>query len=190
MKCVIVSIFLTAALSVSLLAQSADDHYHNAAQLYIAANLDRAIEEAEAGLAVDPSHAKLQALLEELRQKKEEQEQQQQQQQEQQQEQQQQQQQEGEQQEQQQEQQQQQQQEQEEQEQQQQEQQQQQQAGDPEDQEQQEAKPEPKPGEEKKELSKEDAERILQALRSKEKDNKKLRNIPVSGRKKRVEKDW
>ena len=38
-------------------------------------------------------------------------------------------------------------------------------------------------------ISKEDAERILQAIRAKEKENQKLKKIPMIGKKK-VEKDW
>lgn len=44
--------------------------------------------------------------------------------------------------------------------------------------------------EEKKELTKEEAERILRALRSKEDENKKLRPMPKRSGKARVEKDW
>lgn len=44
--------------------------------------------------------------------------------------------------------------------------------------------------EEKKELTKEEAERILRALRSKEDENKKLRPMPKRGGKAQVEKDW
>jgi Ca-activated chloride channel family protein len=42
----------------------------------------------------------------------------------------------------------------------------------------------------KKELSKEEAERILQALRSDEKENQKLRRPEQTARRPRVEKDW
>ena len=42
----------------------------------------------------------------------------------------------------------------------------------------------------KKELSKEEAERILQALRSDEKENQKLRRPEQPARRPRVEKDW
>jgi Ca-activated chloride channel family protein len=44
--------------------------------------------------------------------------------------------------------------------------------------------------EKKKELSKEEAERILQALRSDEKENQKLRRPEQPARRPRVEKDW
>lgn len=44
--------------------------------------------------------------------------------------------------------------------------------------------------ENKKELSKEEAERILQALKSEEKENQKLRRAKQSSQKVRVEKDW
>jgi len=47
-----------------------------------------------------------------------------------------------------------------------------------------------KPDEKKKELSKEEAERILQALKSKENQNKKMRPLPRMPRSKKVEKDW
>jgi len=43
---------------------------------------------------------------------------------------------------------------------------------------------------EKKELTKEEAERILRALRSKEDENKKLRPMPKRSGKAQVEKDW
>lgn len=44
--------------------------------------------------------------------------------------------------------------------------------------------------EQKKDLSKEEAERILQALKSEEQENQKLRRQRVSGGKMQVEKDW
>lgn len=44
--------------------------------------------------------------------------------------------------------------------------------------------------EKKKDLSKEEAERILQALRSDEKENQKLRRPQKSARRRKVEKDW
>ena len=56
----------------------------------------------------------------------------------------------------------------------------------------QQKKQEPQVGEqkEKKELTKEEAERILRALRSKEESNKKLRPMPKQSGRVRVEKDW
>ncbi|MEM1043463.1 MAG: hypothetical protein AAGI91_12645 [Bacteroidota bacterium] len=60
-----------AALPVA--AQSATDYYHTAAQLYIGEQNAGAEAAAEAGLALDPADAKLQALLEKIRERQQEQ---------------------------------------------------------------------------------------------------------------------
>lgn len=52
-------------------AQTAADQYHDAAGLYISGDLEAAEQAAEAGLAIDPDDAKLQALLERIRQQQE-----------------------------------------------------------------------------------------------------------------------
>lgn len=57
-------------------AQTAADQYHDAAGLYISGDLEAAEQAAEAGLAIDPDDAKLQALLERIRQQQEQQNQQ------------------------------------------------------------------------------------------------------------------
>ncbi len=56
-------------------AQSATDQYHSAAGLYINGEMDAAERAAEAGLAIQPNDAKLQALLERIRQQQNQQEQ-------------------------------------------------------------------------------------------------------------------
>jgi len=50
-------------------AQSVADYYHTAAQAYIAGQNAEAEQAAEAGLAIDPTDAKLQALLEKIRER-------------------------------------------------------------------------------------------------------------------------
>lgn len=57
-------------------------------------------------------------------------------------------------------------------------------------QEEQQSQQEQQKSENKKELTKEEAERILQALKSEEKENQKLRRAKQSSQKVRVEKDW
>ena len=46
---------------------SVDDHYHSAAQAYIHSKIPIALSEIQAGLALQPSHPKLQALLEKIK---------------------------------------------------------------------------------------------------------------------------
>ena len=58
-------------------AQSAADYYHNAAGQYINGEMEAAEQATEAGLAIDPDDAKLQALLERIRQQRDQQNQQQ-----------------------------------------------------------------------------------------------------------------
>lgn len=53
----------------SVVAQSATDYYHTAAQLYIGEQNQQAEAAAEAGLALDPADEKLQALLEKIRER-------------------------------------------------------------------------------------------------------------------------
>ncbi|OZC02994.1 hypothetical protein [Rubricoccus marinus] len=68
--------FLALLLAAPLAAQQftrtpgATEKYHTAAQAHIAGETDRAIQEAEAGLALDPDNAKLKRLLDLLRQQK------------------------------------------------------------------------------------------------------------------------
>ena len=57
--------------AVGASAQSAADQYHDAARLYIDGKMAVAEQAAEAGLAIDPNDAKLQALLERIRQQQE-----------------------------------------------------------------------------------------------------------------------
>lgn len=58
-------------------AQSAVDYYHDAARLYVDGNTDAAERAAEAGLALAPDDARLQALLDRIRQQEQQQDQQQ-----------------------------------------------------------------------------------------------------------------
>ena len=46
---------------------SADDHYHGAAQAYIHSKIPVALSEIQAGLSLQPSHPRLQALLEKIK---------------------------------------------------------------------------------------------------------------------------
>jgi len=171
------------AFPLSLIAEDANTLYHTGAQAYIGGNIADALTSVELGLALEPEHPELRTLYEKL---KEEQEKQQQQQNQEQQEQEKEEQEKQDQDQEQQDQEQQEQQEQKEQEQKEQEEQE-EQDKDKQDQEQQ---PKPEPAEEeKKEISKEEAERILQALRSKEKENKNLRK-PKGRAKGKVAKDW
>ncbi len=157
--------------------QTANDYFHNGAQRYIGSELQQAIAAVQKGLEMEPDNPRLQALLEKLKEQQKQQQQNQQQQNEDQQKQ---------------DQQKQQQQNQDDQQDQkkeeEQKQQQQNQDQDQQKKDQQKQQPQPQEGE-KKEISKKDAERILQALRSKEKENQKLRAIKLKGKKK-VKKDW
>jgi len=76
MRYFFLGILLMGVVDVS--AQSAIDYYHNAAGLYINGEVTAAEQAAEAGLAIDPNDARLQALLERIRQQQEQQNQQQQ----------------------------------------------------------------------------------------------------------------
>ena len=60
-------------LAAPVAAQSAVDHYHDAAQLYIAESNAEAEEAALAGLALAPDDEKLRALLEKIRERNEQQ---------------------------------------------------------------------------------------------------------------------
>ncbi|MGH1363076.1 MAG: hypothetical protein ACRBF0_05925 [Calditrichia bacterium] len=174
---------LLLAFPLSLIAEDANTLYHTGAQAYIGGNIADALTSVELGLALEPEHPELRTLYEKLKEEQEKQQQQQNQEQQEQEKQEKQEQQDQEQQDQEQQEQEQKEQEQKEQEQQDQEQQ---------DKEKQDKEQQPKPQpaeEEKKEISKEEAERILQALRSKEKENKNLRK-PKGRAKGKVAKDW
>jgi Ca-activated chloride channel family protein len=176
MKTLQVLIFSIIFSSLVSFGQTVDDYYHQAAQLYIGGKFNDAIMAIDRGLEIDPNDARLQALLDKIKQEQEQQQQQQQQQEQQQAQQ-------NEEQNQQQ---------QQEQEQQQQEQQQAQQQNQNGEQQEEGEQPEQQLAEaqgEEKELSKEEAERILEALRSKEKENKDLRRPRQTG-KTQVDKDW
>ncbi|MEL6823256.1 MAG: hypothetical protein AAFP70_15960 [Calditrichota bacterium] len=187
MKTLTISMSAILLLSSLLFAEDANTYYHMGAQGYIGGKLGEAIAAVERGLELEPGHPELQALYEKLKEQQEQQQQnhQDQQDQEKQQEQQQQHQDQQEQQEQEQEQQQNENEDDQEKDEQEQQQNQQEQNKDEEQQ-----PPKPELGEEeKKDISKEEAERILQALRSKEKENKKLRKPKARGKGK-VAKDW
>ena len=186
--CTILMVLLTAPAW----GQTPEAYYHAGAQQYIDGDVQQALQSIAAGLRLDASHPKLRALLEKIQeeqQQQQEQEQQQQQQQDQQN-------------------QDQQNQEQKDREQsennEQQNQQDEQQSEDqpeenqedqpsPQDSEeprQEDQPPKPQPQEqEEKELSREEAERILQAMRSKEEENKALKR-PKKVSKRKVKKDW
>lgn len=167
---------LLIALGGTAFSQTAEDYYHHGANFYIDAVLQEAIAAVEKGLQMEPDNPKLQALLEKLKEQQQRQQQQQNSQQPQQ-------------------------------NQDQQEQQQQPQQPDQNQEEQQEDQQQPQPDDQNqleppeaqqqpqpqemtpKEISKEDAERILQALLSKEKENKELLR-PKVAKKKKVSKDW
>ena len=70
--------FITVSLTLS--AQSPDEYFHNGAKAYINSDLDGAISQVEQGLSVYPNDPKLNALLAKLEEEKEKQQQQQQQQ--------------------------------------------------------------------------------------------------------------
>lgn len=61
--------FIACWLAPPVAAQSVADYYHTAAQAYIAGENAEAERAAEAGLAIDPTDAKLQALLEKIRER-------------------------------------------------------------------------------------------------------------------------
>lgn len=165
-------LFLT-FLTAPVLAQSADQYFHNGAQFFINADLQTSLNYVEEGLTEYPNDRKLNALYEKL---KEEQEKQQQQQQQQQQEQQQNQEQEQEQ------------QQQDQQEQQQENQEQQESEGDEQNEQQpQEINPEDL---QSQQISKEEAEKILRALAQKEKELLKEFKKKKSTGSAKHEKDW
>ena len=70
-------LILLCLAAVGASAQSAADVYHDAAGLYINGEMEAAEQAAVTGLAIDPDDAKLQALLEHIRQQQEQQNQQQ-----------------------------------------------------------------------------------------------------------------
>ena len=76
MRFLLLVLLMSGAIGAS--AQTAADEYHNAAGLYINGEMATAEQAAEAGLAINPHDAKLQALLERIRQQQEQQNQQQQ----------------------------------------------------------------------------------------------------------------
>ncbi len=154
MKYLLFTVLFLASSSLAI-AQSADSYFHGGAKSYINADLQGAINQVQQGLAQYPNDSKLNELLQKLEEEKEKQEQQQQQNQENQ--------------------------DQQEQDQEQQQQEQEQQEGEQEqneDQEQQEGEqneqtePQEKDGQEQqpREISKEEAEKILKALAQKEKE--------------------
>ncbi len=153
-------------------AQTADDFFHGGSQLYIQGKINESKALVGQGLKMFPNDPKLNALENKI--KEEDQNQQNQQQDQQQSQEQQQQQQQGGQ----------------DKEQQNQQEQQQDLAKKDEQQKQQGKEKQAQQIEKKKELSKEEAERILQALRSDEKENQKLRRPEQPARRPRVEKDW
>ena len=61
---------LAAAQFTTTRTPGATEKYHNAAQAYVAGENEKAVQEAEAGLALDPDNAKLKKLLDLLRQQK------------------------------------------------------------------------------------------------------------------------
>lgn len=78
MKRPILIVFLT-FLTVPLLAQSADQYFHNGAQYFINADLQTSLNYVEEGLMEYPNDRKLNALYEKLKEEQEKQQQQQQQ---------------------------------------------------------------------------------------------------------------
>ena len=75
MKFLLLVLLMSGAVGAS--AQTAADQYHDAAGLYIDGEMAAAERAAEAGLAIDPNDAKLQALLERIREDQDQQDQQQ-----------------------------------------------------------------------------------------------------------------
>ncbi|MEP1152489.1 MAG: hypothetical protein ABJH08_12235 [Balneola sp.] len=156
----------TLLITMSVQAQDADSFFHNGANSFINSQLDQATQIVDEGLYQYPNDAKLNALREKLEEEKDKQKQQQQQQQQNQ--------------------------EQNEEEQEQEEQEQQQEQEQQEQEQQQQEEPKPQDGEEidSKEISKEDAEKILKALAQKEKEllkdfkKKKLKDSATH------DKDW
>ena len=175
------------SLTLFLGAQTSGDYFHSGAQYYIDSQLQQAIAAVTRGLEIEPQNPQLQALLEKLKEQQKQQQQNQDQQEQQDQEKEQQEQQDQEQQNQDQQDQEKEQQEQQNQQDQEKEQQEQQKEQQKQEQDQQESGQEEMP--EPKAISKADAERILQAMRAKEKENQKLR-LPRVKAKKKVEKDW
>lgn len=173
MKRLTLILFLT-FLAVPVLAQSADQYFHNGAQFFINADLQTSLNYVEEGLTEYPNDRKLNALYEKLKEEQEKQQQQQQQQEQQQQNQEQEQEQE--------------QQQQDQQDQQQENQEQQESEGDEQsDQQQQEINPEDL---ESQQISKEEAEKILRALAQKEKELLKEFKKKKSTGSAKHEKDW
>jgi hypothetical protein len=62
-------LFIVCCSTPPVAAQSVADYYHAAAQAYISGETAEAERAAEAGLAIDPTDAKLQALLEKIRER-------------------------------------------------------------------------------------------------------------------------
>ncbi len=173
---------LTGLIGISILVlplfgQSAADYFHNGAQLYIHGNLPQALAIVTEGLARYPSDARLKGLLEKIKEKQQQQQQNQQQQQSSNQE-------NSQQNKQQEKENQQQQQKQKEEDQQKAQNNQPEQSRQPQDQQ----KSQPLPRDEKQ-LTREEAERLLKALQGKV-DNTKKRPYRIVGKKKKVEKDW
>lgn len=79
MKRLLLIVFLT-FLTAPILAQSADQYFHNGAQFFINADLQTSLNYVEEGLSEYPNDRKLNALYEKLKEEQEKQQQQQQQQ--------------------------------------------------------------------------------------------------------------
>lgn len=77
----LLTIIFSLLLTTLAFAQSADNYFHDGAQSFINADLQTAINEVQEGLSRYPNDAKLNALMEKLQQEQEKQQQQQQQQQ-------------------------------------------------------------------------------------------------------------
>ena len=184
--CTILMVLLTAPAG----GQTPEAYYHAGAQQYIDGDVQQALQSIAAGLRLDASHPKLRALLEKIQEEQQQQQEQEQQQQQDQQNQ---------------DQQNQEQKDKEQSENNEQENQQDDQQSEDQPEENQEEQPSPQDSEEprqedqppkpqpqeqeEKELSREEAERILQAMRSKEEENKALKR-PKKVSKRKVKKDW
>jgi alpha-galactosidase/6-phospho-beta-glucosidase family protein len=152
-------VFILFCLLVSIEGQTADDFWHPAANFYANAKFQQAMGEVENGLNLYPNDAKLNALAEKIKEQQEQQQQQQQNQEEQQ-----------------------------------------SQGEEQESKDQQDQQPEQQQEEQEQQLSqaeeqdqeqmsKEDAERIMDALKNDEQENQKLRK-PIKGGRRTTDKDW
>jgi len=163
MKSLLINLLACAATlwggSTSLYAQTGEDFFHQAAAFYINGNLPEARRAVEAGIKRDPTNPKLKTLRNMLEEEEESQQQQQQNQQPQ---------------------------DQQENQQDQQQKDQQQQDQQKQDEQQQQAKEQKA---DKNQMKKEDAARLLEALKNQEKEVQKQRQMKVQGRA-RVDKDW